>query len=309
MRFSIKLFAICLLSAVYIVCITGCADTSPIKTTSTPQHLYVGNDNASGQIFQYTLPITSTSTPVVTVTSSNVVAVAVDSNGNLGVGDNAGHLSFFSAPLTNASTPSATFNNGTATNDGQTAFDSAGDLFASNVSTKVNVFTHPVSSASTPSQAITDASLVSTIGAAFDSAGNLYVSNAGTGGGTGSTLLVYASPYSGAPIITPNVATTAYRKIALTSTQLFVASVAGSTGRVDVYNLPITASSAPAFAITNVNTPEGLATDSSGNLYVGNLSDATIRVFTPPFSATSPPTTTLTVSSGAFAIFGIAIGE
>ena len=99
-----------------------------------------------------------------------------------------------------------------------------------------------------------------------------------------------------------------YRKIALSSTQLFVASVAGAPGRVDVYTLPITAASVPAFSMTNVNTPEAMAMDSSGNLYVGNLTDATIRVFAPPFSASSTPTTTLTLT-GTFALFGIAVGK
>ena len=247
-----------------------------------------------------------------------MTAVADDASGDLAVGDNAGHLQFFTAPLSGTSTPSAAFNNGTATNDGQIAFTTAGDFWAAGVSNRVNAFTHPFSNASTPSAFVTDAALVSAIGAAFDAAQNLYVSNAGTGtaitctsgAGTCSNLLVYARPYTGAPIVTPNVASTAYRKVAISATQLFACSVAGATGKVDVYALPITAASTPAFSITTgLNTPEGIALDPSGNLYVGNLSNATVAVYAPPFSAASAPTLAFTVSLDAFALFGIAIGK
>jgi hypothetical protein len=44
-------------------------------------------------------------------------------------------------------------------------------------------------------------------------------------------------------------------------------------------------------------------------LYVGNLSDATVSVYSPPFSAGTVPSLTFKVSTGAFAIFGIAIGK
>jgi hypothetical protein len=309
MHFLARLLAIRLLPAVLIVCLVACGGHS--NPTTPPQHLYVGNDKASGQILQYALPITSTSTPTLTVTTTagtvNVVALALDSAGNLASGDNAGHLAIFSAPITSSSTASAAFNNGSATNDGQLVFNNTGDLFVPTVSTKVNLFNHPLSSASTVSQAITDASLSSAIGAALDSGGNLIVSSTG---GSGGNLAVFGPPYTGAPTVTPAVAGTAYRKVALNSAQVFVCSVDTGTGRIDVYNLPLTAASAPAFSMTNVNIPEAVTFDSSGNLYVGNLGDATIRVFTPPFAASSAPSVTLTVGAPAsFAVFGIAIGK
>lgn len=186
----------------------------------------------------------------------------------------------------------------------------------STVSNRVNGFTPPYSNASTPSAFVTNAGLVSAIGTAFDAAANLYVSNAGvstgcsSGGSTCSNLFVYAPPYTGAPTISTNVASRAYRKIAVSATQLFATSVSNAPGLVDVYNLPITAASAPAFSIiSGVNTPEAVALDPSGNLYVGNLSDATISVYSPPFSSASVPTLIYKVSTGAFAIFGIAIGK
>jgi len=94
------------------------------------------------------------------------------------------------------------------------------------------------------------------------------------------------------------------------ATQLYAASVANAPGRVDVYNLPITAASTPAFNLqTGVNTPEGLALDPAGNLYIGNLSDATVTVYTAPITAGSVPSLIFKVSTGAFAIFGIAVGK
>jgi hypothetical protein len=304
---------------------------SPTPTpTPVPLHLYVGNDNAGAQILQFNLPLTAATTSNFTMTATNnVVALAVDANGNLAAGLLNGSINYFPAPLTGASSPSATFSNGGASNNGQAAFLATGDLWAATVSNKVNRFNKPFSNASAPAAFVTDPGMVSDIGVAIDPAQNLYISNAGTGnaaacagtsqpgGGCGSNLYVYAPPYTGAPIITPNVInfpsagnSTAYRKIGVNATRLYAASVANGTGRVDVYNLPITAASTPAFALTaGVNTPEGIALDPAGNLYIGNLSDATVTVYTAPITAASAPSLIYKVSTGAFAIFGIAVGK
>lgn len=291
--------------------------------------LYVGNDNAAGQVFQYDLPLTPATTSNFTLTSSNnVVSVASDPSGNLIIGQLSGNLEYFPFPLSGASASTATFSNGGASNNGQSAFLRNGDVWSATVSNRANRFNDPFSNATTPAAFVTDAGMVSIIGAAVDAAQNLYLSNAGTGnaaacagtsqpgGGCGSNLYVYAPPYNGAPIVTPNVInlpfsgnSTAYRKIAVGGTRLYAASVANGAGRVDVYNLPITAASTPAFALTTgVNTPEGLALDTAGNLYIGNLSDATITVYSAPITAGSVPSLIYKVSTGAFAIFGIAIG-
>ena len=296
--------------------------------TPVPLHLYVGNDNAGAQILQFNLPLTAATTSNFTITSTNnVVAVAVDANGNLAAGLLNGNIDYFQAPLSGTSVPNLTFSNGGASNNGQGAFLANGNLWAATVSNKVNRFNIPTVGA--PAQVVTDAGMVSDIGVAIDPAQNLYIANAGTGnaaacvgtsqpgGGCGSNLYVYAPPYTGAPIITPSVInfpsatnSTAYRKIGVNATRLYAASVANGTGRVDVYNLPITAASTPAFALTNgVNTPEGIALDPAGNLYIGNLSDATVTVYNAPITAASVPSIIYKVSTGAFAIFGIAVGK
>ncbi len=309
---------------------TGVAAPTPTPTpTPPPLHLYVGNDNTPGTVLQFNLPLTMSTTSNFGIASNNVVAVAVDANGNLAVGDNAGNLKFFTAPLSGSSTPAAAFKNGTATNNGQIRFLNTGDFWAATVSNRVNRFNAPFSNASTPAAFVTDPGMVSDIGVAIDATQNLYISNAGTGnaaacvgtsnpgGGCGSNIYVYAPPYTGPPIITPNVInfpfagnSTAYRKLAVSATQLFAASVANGAGRVDVWNLPITPASTPAFALTTgVNTPEALALDPAGNLYIGNLSDATITVYSAPITAGSVPSLIFKVSTGAFAIFGIAVGK
>ena len=253
------------------------------------------------------MPLTASSTANFGIPSAYNTAVGIDASGNMVAADNAGHLSYFAAPLSASSVPTATFTNGSSNSNGQIAVTAAGDIFVPTVGAATNAFTHPFTNASTPSSTVTSAGMTGAIGAAIDASGNLYMSSTPT---SSSNLFVFAPPYTGAPIVTPGLATTAYRKIAVSSTQLFATSVAGTTGRVDVYALPISAASAPAFAITTgLNAPEAIALDAAGNLYVGNVSNATITVYAPPFSAASAPTVTLTAGTGTFAIFGIAIGK
>ncbi|HXA18347.1 MAG TPA: hypothetical protein VN380_15240 [Thermoanaerobaculia bacterium] len=280
-----------------------------LVASEAPAQLYVGNDHTPGVVQQYSLPISASSTPNFSIASNNVVAVSLDAKGNLAVGALGGALTFFTAPLSGSSTPSATFNNGAAGNVGQIAFTAAGDFFATSFTNSVNVFTHPFSNFSTPSLTITNPSISSAAGVAVDAAQNLYISNtAGVSPNTFGDIIVYAPPYTGTPIVTGPAIGANYRKVAISGTQLFAASVAG-TGRIDVYTLPIIGSALPAFSITNgVNLPEAVALDVVGNLHVGNLGNSTVTVYAPPFSASSAPAITLTPSPAPFSIFAVAIG-
>ena len=247
-------------------------------------------------------------------TASTVSAMAVDSAGNVAVGDFGGSISIFNAPVTGSASASATFKNGTSTFVENLAFNSAGDLFATTNSNSINVFTHPLTSASTPSQVITSVNLTSSVGIVFDSANNLIVSNL-LPGPTASNLLVYAPPYTGLPIATATVPAATYRQMAISGTQLFVGNSQVSLSKIDVYNLPLTAGSDFAFFIRNgifggSATGDGVAVDSSGNLYAG-LSGNTgppdvgdIRIYVPPFSTASAPT----VATGVFGT-SLAIGK
>ena len=277
----------------------------------------MGNDNAAGVVKQYTLPVSNSSVSNFSFGSTNVVSVAEDASGNVAVGALSGQIQFYTAPVSGGSVPSALFQNGAASNNGQIAFTPTGDFFAATVGNRVNFFTHPFSNASVPASFVTDPAMVSAIGVALDSAQNLYVANAGvgtaitcsSGAGSCSNILIFAPPYTGAPIVTANRPSAAYRKMSVTATQAFVNNVAGANGGVDIYNLPLTGASTPVATITNgIATPEGSAVDATGKLYIGNLSNATVTVYSAPFSAASVPVTSLLVSAGAFAIFGIAIG-
>ena len=279
-----------------------------LAASDAQAQLYVGNDHTPGVVQQYSLPISASSTPSFSIASNNVVALGLDAKGNLAVGALGGALTFFPAPLSGSSTPSATFNNGAAGNVGQITFTAAGDFFTTSFGNSVNMFTHPFSNATVPSMSITNASISSAGGVAVDAAQNLYISNTGgSGSNTYGNLIVYAPPYTGLPIVTVPAIGANYRKVAISATQLFVASVAG-TGRIDVYTLPINGS-LPAFSITNgANLPEAVALDAAGNLYVGNLGSSTLNVYGPPFSASSAPAVTLTAGPAPFSLFSIAIG-
>ncbi len=285
-----------------ILCGVLLAGLGPSATLVGQQKLYVGNDQPAGGVRQYTLPINASSTPALTIAADSVMSIAVDRSGNLTVGQLGGPLKIFTPPLSGSSTPATTFSeSGTPY---QIGFTPAGDMLVATGGNHVDKFTHPFSNSSSASQVITSSALTGAYGVALDAAQNLYVANSGLT----SDMLVFAPPYTGAPIATPGAVGSAYRKLAVGGTQVFVCSVLPGVGRVDVYSLPITATSTPAFTITNgINLPEAVALDAAGNLYVGNLASAAVTVYSPPFSASSAPTTSLVMSPSPFSIFGIAI--
>lgn len=288
----------------------GCSNNlTPPPITS--QHLYAGVlpfRSGDQRILQFTLPLTATSTPTVTVSTAVFAAgLAVDANGNIAVGaigDQSGRLAVFQAPLSNSSTPSAVFQNGASAGNGGLAFSAEGDLFAPSFDPPfINLFTPPLTLASTPSHVIADSRLKQVGAAKLDSSGNLIVSNFDANA-AGSNLVVFTPPCTGTSLVTPLQAASRYVGIALSSTQLFVADF--SQQRVDVYNLPLTASSGPAFSITNgLSNPRSVAFDSGGNLYVGNsvtsLENGTgfINVYNQPLSASSAPSVVVTVPSAS----------
>jgi len=304
-----------LLSAALIVFLIGCGHNSTQVSAPAPsssQHLYVGAGffpgTGTNQIQQFTLPITSTSTSAVSLPTTFVFGLAVDSNGNIAAGDMSGHLAVFNAPLGSSTTASAMFSNGTAVTNEQLAFNAAGDLFATDGFTDVNLFRQPFTSASTLSQVISAVvnglfNIVS--GAALDSSGNLILSSNAVSNNEGN-LIVFAPPYTGPAITTALQANTHYSGLALSSTQLFVASALGNP-RIDVYNLPIAANSAQAFSITSgLFNPTSVALDSKGNLYVANTLN--IVSYTAPLSASSTPSVILTLG-GPVTSSSIAIGK
>ena len=304
-----------LLIAAFIACLAACGGSTRMPLPPGPppatQHLYTAG--TTGHALQFPLPLTG-SAPSATLslaTASDVSAVAVDPAGNVAVGAFGGSISIFNGPITGSAAALATFKNGTSTFVDNLAFNSTGDLFATTNSNTINVFTHPLTSASTPSQVITSANLTTSVGIVLDSANNLIVSNSPSP--LGSNLLVYAPPYTGLPIATAMVPAASYREMAINGTQLFIVNSQVSLSKIDVYNLPITAASAPAFLISNglfggSVTGSGVALDSTGNLYaglsgnLGTTDSGGVRIYVPPFSGASAPNVTTSVFGTTLAI-------
>jgi hypothetical protein len=276
----------------------------------------VTGDDSSGGISQYTLPLQTASTPNFTIALPNAISVALDSSGNVLGGSSGGKVTIYAAPISASSVATASFSDG-ASAVGQAAFTSNGNFLIATQSTSIEEFTAPFKNASTPSGSFTDPSIAYIFGTALDAAQNAYVESHGVGTATTcsagaakcSEILVFAPPYTGTPIITPLVANGGYRSLAVDATHLYAATiVSGTNGRIDAYNLPITSSSSPAFSITaGASSPEGLAVDPAGNLYVGNF-NSSISVYAPPITASSTPTITYTINTG-YPVFGVAIGK
>jgi hypothetical protein len=311
---------LCLLAAAFIACLTACGGSSkpPFPPVPGPppatQHLYAAG--ATSHALQFPLPLTS-STPSATLSlaiANDVTGMAVDPAGNVALGDTSGNISIFNGPITASASPSVTFKNGTSTFAEGLAFNSAGDLFATTNGNSINVFTHPFTSASTPSQVITSANLSRSVGVVLDSANNLIVSNSPSLM-AGANLVVFAPPYTAPPIASAVVPASNYGEMAISGTQLFVVNSLVSTSRIEVYNLPIAQASTSAFLITNglfggSVSAAGVAVDSSGNLYaglggnLGTTDSGGVRIYAPPFSASSAPNVTTGVGA-----FSLAVGK
>lgn len=339
LRFRIGFAA---LAAVLVACNGGSAGPPAFSTgVRAPEHLYVGESGVvfsdPGRLLQYSLPLTASSVPSLVIpTAADPSSIAVDANGNLvvavGSGFSLGRLDVFNAPLSSSSTPVATIGippvgSNVWTINGPMAISPAGDLYATAYPDVVDVVRHPFGNTTRPSSPLAPPGLAGTSGVAFDRAGNLYVSawrfHPSNPIADPNEILVYAPPYDGAAVETSNF-TPASRgnfnsrmgALAVSATQLFAAQSTSAADpfppRIDVYQLPITAASVPAFSITPRSTnPEAymLAVDAEGSLYVASAHDSTISVYAPPFSAASTPVVTLKLGPPGSPLHAMAIGR
>jgi YVTN family beta-propeller protein len=256
---------------------------TPTATPAATQHLYVANGSGNN-VLVYNSPFSSSSTPAVNVNIGEAVwGVAADSN-YVAVEDNVGFIYIFNAPLTAGASPVAQFQGGAQA--GQLYFDAGGNLYTATESSGVLEFSPPFTSSSTPSKTIFgDASSFSLT---MDYSNNLYVGNLGM-----NQIDIFASPYTGSPTTVPQPGTYG---LASYATYLYGADASGA--KIDVYNLPMNASSTPAFTISNTD-PHGLAADiSTGTLYVGDQhggsGSGSIDVYNQPLSGSSAPAYSIT---------------
>ena len=290
---------------------------SPTATptqSASAQHLYtaagVGN---SPVIEEFALPITSSSTPIVTVPAP------VGSGGGLGsfLAVNANYVVYtdtvnreyfaLNQPISASSTPSAAFAGIVGccniTYLMPIALAPAGEL-AGTVSTgptsgqTVNFFATPFSN-----QTVADPSPLQLFtpgaGLAFDSVGHLFV-----GGGitpTSGTIERYTGNHLDVQLKV-NIFVTG---IAVNANQLAVAATGSSSTSTEVmiYNLPLTSTSVPVVTITNGVVGQFVALDGAGNLYVSGTGLG-LLVYAAPLSNASSPTTFSTIAPYGQAVIG-----
>ncbi|MHB8365358.1 MAG: hypothetical protein ACYDEK_12360 [Vulcanimicrobiaceae bacterium] len=251
---------------------------TPTATPTPTTHLYVANGSA-GNVLEYTAPFSSSSAPSVNVQiGGNIWGVASDSQ-YVAVEDSTGYIYIFNAPLTSGSSPVAQFHQFQGGVGGaQLLFDSNGNLYTGTQGSMVFEYSPPFSNASTPSKTINGDN--TSFSLAMDYLGNLYVGNLGM-----NQMDVFASPYTSAP-----TTVTAPGTYGLASYATYLFDADALDGLVDVYNLPMNASSTPAYTIANTD-PHALAVDGTGTLYVGDQhggsGTGSVDAYAQPLSASS----------------------
>ncbi len=264
---------------------TATPTAAPTSTPAATRHLYVAN-GSGGNVLEYTSPFSASSAPSVNLNiGGNIWGVASDSS-YVAIEDSNGYIYIFAQPLSASASPVAQFQS--TTQGAQLLFDSSGNLYTGTEGRGVLEYSPPFSNSSTPSKTIFgDAASFSLT---MDYSNNLYVGNLGM-----NQIDIFASPYTGSPTSVPQPGTYG---LASYATYLYGADANGRA--IDVYNLPMSASSTPAFTISNTD-PHGLAADvSTGTLYVGDQhgggGSGSIDVYSQPLSGSS--TSAYSITSG-----------
>jgi sugar lactone lactonase YvrE len=302
------------LAALLVGCNGGSASPPPFDAGVAPLgHLYILSNSTPGELRQYALPITETSAHTLAIRPIGSFGLAVGPNGAVAVSD-PGRVLFYDAPLSSGSVPAVSLSV-TPNTANQLAFTSAGRLVVTDYGPSVRIYDPPFKASTAPSTTITAPGLTIAWSVALDAVQKLYVANSGQ---NDQSIFVFDPPYTQATIVRRPIpaGTPAGQGLALSATQLFVlAASSQGRGRIDVYDLPITAASTPAFSMARVPFPNGIAVDSAGNLYVTDNTNAMLHVFAPPFSAQSVPRISVAIpynlgqNPTAFALTAIAIGK
>ena len=239
---------------------------------------------AAGSILEFSANASGASSPVATIANLNVTSLgflAADGTGNVYTAATEGtagtSLIEFPVGSQNNAQPirSIPFNGTTElTSITGLAADTAGDLYASNSSGGVSIFTAAENGSTAPAGTVTTTSDTGPQATAVDTSGNLYIA--------------------------PGVQ---------------VSQISTSTAPIEVFS-PQTSTTTPtrtiggAATLMDIATPQGLATDTAGNLYVANVVSgvSSILVFEPTASGNVPPMRDITGSNTQLGcVAGIAV--
>lgn len=228
-----------------------------------------GSTSASGTILQFSTAASGTATPTTTIANLNVTNLdflSVDGTGNIYTeateGTTGTSILEFPVDSENNAQPtrSIPFNTTTGlTTMSGLATDAAGDIYASNGSGSVLTFSSAATGSVAPASTVTLSSGAGPQAIAVDSSGNLYVATAAPANNT---------PIDPIEIFAPG-ATSPSRSLGGALTTL------------------------------SIGSPQGLATDSAGNLYVANVASgvSSILIFEPTASGNAPPLRDITGSA------------
>jgi hypothetical protein len=255
----------------------GAPNTGVYVIQNTPA---AGTAAASGTILQFSTSATGAATPVSTIANLNVTSLAflaVDGTGDIYTdateGTTGSSILEFPVDSSNNAQPTRTipFNSTTGlTAMSGLAVDTTGDIYASNTTGGVSIFSPTATGSVAPTSTITLTSGAGPQATAVDPSGNLYVATATPLNSTSIAPIEVFAPGT----------TTPSRTLSGALTDLAVGS------------------------------PQGLATDTAGNLYVANVVSgvSSILIFEPTATGNTPPLRDITGSNtGLGCVGGIAL--
>jgi hypothetical protein len=306
------------LCAALVLVAAGCSSSSS-TTINTPSihfsRLYVSNFVGAGTGLNiFAPPFSAASTPAVSVPAgvasgfNSTGALAVDAVGRLyAIADvSPSIINIYTPPITAASVPTTSITLPSSTNAYGLALDPSGNIWVSDragASSTVREYTPPFTNASTPALTLTAAAngLNDTAGLAFDATGRLAIA-----GETTNNLVIFNPPITGAstPAATITLDGAGQGVVFDGIGRLFAVN---PNTDVQVFTPPFSNAQAESFHFGAINgfsvSPKF---DATGDLWVSNSGAGTVVEYSPPFSASTAPTVTLT--SGLSDNYGLAFG-
>ncbi len=303
----------------------GCGGTSELSAgvhvspsgqppTFPPTRLYLTNVGTSEGIAAFDLPISGSSTPVTTINTGGLMdpsgaPIGFDPAGRLYVADGS-KVAVYTQPIRTGASPAFSFN--TQHQPVEIALDAAGDAFVLEFTNRgfgccydVGVVPAPITGTSTESYAFPVSGYVVSI--AVDGAGNFWVA-------ADTLICQFAPPFSPASkpafcFDTGGAGSGLYlRALAFDAAgDMYAAYDDG----ILVFQPPYSGSTQMAFAIDRIghaNLHRSVAFDPSGNLYTVSDAGMNLYVYSPPFSGSSTPSQTLSLTALGIAGGSAAIG-